>query len=184
MSDSSDKMAWRSWAKQVGLLIDWSSVGRQVAEHLERYLRSFDQTVVLTFLPMAREIDLRSLVEASGHRFAVTRTDDQQSLSVHHMDAELEMHSYGFEQPVAGSPVIAIDEIGLAFIPGVAFDRFGTRLGRGRGLFDELLAGLDPSVPRIGVAPAVLVVPHLPAESHDVAMTHLATELEIMTVSQ
>lgn len=62
----------------------------------------------------------------------------------------------------------------LWLVPGLAFDRFGGRLGRGRGYFDRLLAGATG--PRVGVAFACQLVARVPGEPHDVPMHQVLTE--------
>ncbi|MEL6981503.1 MAG: 5-formyltetrahydrofolate cyclo-ligase, partial [Actinomycetota bacterium] len=57
----------------------------------------------------------------------------------------------------------------------------GVRLGRGAGYYDRFLARLGPSVLRIGVTVG-LVDGRLPADDHDVAMTHLATPDGVVAV--
>jgi 5-formyltetrahydrofolate cyclo-ligase len=61
-------------------------------------------------------------------------------------------------------------------LPGLAFDLFGTRLGRGAGYFDELLSRVPGDALLVGVTPADLVVDRLPRERHDSVMGYLATE--------
>ncbi|NND03528.1 MAG: 5-formyltetrahydrofolate cyclo-ligase, partial [Acidimicrobiia bacterium] len=64
----------------------------------------------------------------------------------------------------------------LFLVPGLTFDLWGNRLGWGAGFYDRLLAMAREDAPLVGIVPAEVVVDRLPAEVHDVAMTHLATE--------
>lgn len=73
-----------------------------------------------------------------------------------------------------GSPV-APDRLDVVLVPGRLFDRRGIRLGRGGGHYDRFLPRLRPGVPAIGVTVDERIVEQLPAEAHDVPMTHLAT---------
>lgn len=61
---------------------------------------------------------------------------------------------------------VAID---LAIIPGVAFDRQGNRLGRGKGYYDRLLPRLENTY-KIGLCFPCQLVDRIPAEAHDVKM--------------
>ena len=57
----------------------------------------------------------------------------------------------------------------LIIVPGVAFDRQGNRLGRGRGYYDRFLSQhLD--VKRIGICFDFQLVDEVPAESFDIRM--------------
>ena len=126
---------------------------------------------------MATELSLDRLADAVGwHRFAVTRTPPNGPLTLHPATGAMEQHRYGFPQPTADAFELQPRHVSLALVPGVAFDRHGTRLGHGVGYFDELLARLPEDCPRIGVACRDVVFDQLPSEAHDVAMTHLATE--------
>jgi 5-formyltetrahydrofolate cyclo-ligase len=70
--------------------------------------------------------------------------------------------------------------IAMILVPGRAFDRAGTRLGRGGGAYDRILAGLQ--APKIGVAFACQLVENLPREPHDVPMDAVVTSREIIRI--
>lgn len=57
------------------------------------------------------------------------------------------------------------DQIDLAVIPGMAFDRMGNRLGRGKGYYDRLLPRL--SCPVYGICFPFQLLDSLPVEAHD-----------------
>lgn len=137
---------------------------------------------VLTYLAMPDEIDLGGLEPLLGNALVVTRTPSSGPLSLHPLSSHLEVHRFGFRQPVEGASPVAVDSVDVALVPGLAFDRRGIRLGRGKAYFDELLSRLRPDALRVGVAPSALVVERLPADSHDVRMTHLATEQGLSVV--
>lgn len=75
-------------------------------------------------------------------------------------------------------------EIDLAFIPGVAFDRRGNRLGYGRGYYDRLLKELPAGTMRVGLAFDCQVVDVLPAEEHDERVDWIVTETGILRVAR
>ena len=140
---------------------------------------------VLTYHPMPGEVDLDALLEPGALtpgdrtngdgtiRFAVTRTPtDGVALTVHPTGGPTERHRYGFEQPTAHSPTVAVADIDVALVPGLAFDRLGNRLGHGAGYYDRLLARLRPGIPLVGITGGY-VVAELPVADHDEAMTHL-----------
>ena len=77
---------------------------------------------------------------------------------------------------MASVPEVAPARIEVALVPGLAFDPLGRRLGRGKGYYDRLLAGLPADAPRVGVTLDRLMAETVPVDPHDVAMTHLVTE--------
>ena len=135
---------------------------------------------VLTFLPMAGEIDLDPLLHQ--YRCAVTRTWPHGRLTVHRADVDMERHRWGYLQPVADAPELLLDEIGAVLVPGVLFARRGGRLGHGAGYYDRLLPRLHAGAILIGVTTEDRLVDQLPTDAHDVRMTHLATEKGIRPV--
>ncbi len=175
-----DKAAWRRWVRtrRAGLVADAGAV----VAGLETFLDGpRPPGWIVTYWPLAHEIDLRRLTVGP---LALTRTPASgHDLTLHRADAPLEDHRWGFRQPVADAEVIPIAQVGVVLVPGLAFDRHGGRLGHGAGYYDRFLARLEPTAWRIGVVPEALVVDRLPAEPHDIAMTHLATEAGVAAVT-
>lgn len=71
----------------------------------------------------------------------------------------------------------SISDLDVIFVPGLAFDKCGHRLGRGQGYYDRALGGIPtPKRPLlIGLAMDEQIVPNVPAEEHDVVMDYLCT---------
>ena len=63
------------------------------------------------------------------------------------------------------------------FVPGLAFSKSGVRLGRGKGLYDKLLAKYPNSI-KVGICSSVNLYDKLPQESHDILMDYVLTENE------
>lgn len=82
---------------------------------------------------------------------------------------DLEKQHFGIYQPKAGKvKEVALDDIDLVVVPGIAFDRKNVRLGRGHGYYDRFLSGLPKETKAIGLAFDFQVVDHLPQDSHDI----------------
>ncbi|MDT5347109.1 MAG: 5-formyltetrahydrofolate cyclo-ligase, partial [Mycobacterium sp.] len=83
---------------------------------------------------------------------------------------------WGLLEPVQPwLPESALAEASLVLVPALAVDRAGVRLGRGRGFYDRSLAGRDPQARLMAVVRDEELVDELPAEPHDVPMTHALT---------
>ncbi len=179
------KADWRRWARVVRSA--WAG-GPQRArdeaalrDHLAAWPSWHAAETVLVYLPFGDEVDPKPPL--GERRSFTTRTDARAArLTIHTVASAVERHPLGFLQPPLGAPEADVDEIDLVLVPGLAFDVRGTRLGYGRALYDGLLPQLPARAPRVGVTLDALVVPALPREAHDVAMTHLLTPAGLRTV--
>lgn len=134
---------------------------------------------ILIYLASTLEPDPADVRTISTNPLAVTRTPEKgRDLTVHPLDDDtvLEQHSFGFLQPVAGTPELPLDSIGMVLVPGLAFDTRGGRLGHGAGYYDRLLKRLPAGVPLVGLVHSRLLLDSVPMLEHDVAMTHVLTE--------
>jgi len=69
---------------------------------------------------------------------------------------------------------VAPADIDLFVVPGVAFDRDGNRLGRGKGFYDRYLASINKPV--IGLCFGFQFLDRLPNEPHDIKMTKIISD--------
>jgi len=89
----------------------------------------------------------------------------------------LQSDRFGIPAPAAGKTVPP-EEISAAFVPGLAFDQAGNRLGYGGGYYDRWLA--KSGARRIGLAYAVQRIGQVPAEAWDIPMDMLVTEADLV----
>jgi 5-formyltetrahydrofolate cyclo-ligase len=71
---------------------------------------------------------------------------------------------------------IAVAQLDLIVVPGVAFDRRGARMGHGFGYYDKLLKNARPDTPLVALAFECQLFDEIPTESHDVFMDLVITE--------
>ncbi len=169
---------WREWARAQRAGINWDDVSEAIISSLREWIVPSNYQTVLVFLPLAEEVNLNPLIEGDADtRFVATRTPDRGGeLSLHELGGPLEVHRLGFLQPHDSARRVGADEIDIALLPGLAFDLYGARLGRGAGYFDRFLNSTRKGAKLVGVVPVELVVDRLPAEPHDVPVGFLATE--------
>ena len=79
------------------------------------------------------------------------------------------------EPPAPWLPATTVAEAGVVFVPALAVDRAGARLGRGRGFYDRTLVLRDPQARLIAVVRDEELLDEVPHEPHDVPMTHALT---------
>ena len=86
---------------------------------------------------------------------------------------------FGIFEPVG--PVISdIQTIDLIITPGIAFDRAGNRLGRGKGYYDKLLPNFPKKTLKIGVCFDFQLMEKIPANNQDIPVNIILTEKEII----
>lgn len=66
-------------------------------------------------------------------------------------------------------------------VPGIAFDRVGHRLGRGRGFYDRFLKSFQGK--KVGVCFSIQLLSHIPHDDHDTGVDVVITEKEIFNIS-
>ncbi len=93
---------------------------------------------------------------------------DSMCLRVYRGRNDLREGAFHISEP-QGPVFTAYDEVDVAVVPGVAFDRNGHRLGRGRGYYDRLLPQLLHTY-KIGVCFDFQKVDEVPTGPYDVVM--------------
>ena len=72
-------------------------------------------------------------------------------------------------------PAGAVADAAVVFVPALAVDRAGVRLGRGAGFYDRTLSLARSSARLVAVVRDDELVDEIPAEPHDIPMTHALT---------
>lgn len=180
------KQAWRRWAKATRKHLPLEARSHQVCQVLAAAPRLQSATHILAYLPTAHELNLLPLLttwQQLGKHIYVTRTWlGSYTLTVHRLELDaLELHRYGYWQPPARATNINPQQLDVALVPGLCFDRQGQRLGYGAGYFDRLLARCNAL--SVGVTCSELLIQHIPHEVTDVPMDYLATEQELIRPS-
>jgi 5-formyltetrahydrofolate cyclo-ligase len=140
--------------------------------------------VVALYAPKGSEVDTARIDEfarARGLRVVYPRINDgDRRLAFHEVTIDaLAPATFGLREPQAHAPVVDLSEITALFVPGLAFDRAGGRIGWGRGYYDATLAAASPAALRIGLAFECQVIDHVPREPHDAPLHYVVTEAAI-----
>lgn len=95
-----------------------------------------------------------------------------------HNPHEFENGAFGVREPKICILKRKFDEIDVALIPGIAFDKTGHRIGFGGGYFDRFLKKIHCTT--IGLAYEFQIIEKVPAEKYDVAVDYIVTEKRII----
>jgi 5-formyltetrahydrofolate cyclo-ligase len=155
----------------------------QMAANQPAFLRS---RCVALFAPLFSEPDIHPLIEeawAQGKRVVLPLMLGRglaPQLDWHEItswDDVIIPGPFGLREPdPLRCPRVLPPELDCVFVPGVAFDGKGCRLGRGGGFYDSFL-GLTPATrPCIGLMFSLQKVPAVPREPHDQPLRAVITE--------
>ncbi len=95
---------------------------------------------------------------------------------------DLKPGRYGIPQP-HGAVIVDPGRINIVFIPALAYDGVGNRVGRGGGYYDRFLSGRAPGAFRCGVSFECQVLRSVPVKDHDCHVHALVTEKGIRRFS-
>jgi 5-formyltetrahydrofolate cyclo-ligase len=130
---------------------------------------------IAVYSPLPGEIDLtRTLLTHPERRWVFPRVADHHL--TFHTGGNLIHGSFGVLEPAADSPEVPLLEVDAFLCPGLAFDKNGGRLGRGRGFYDRLLAQARPDALKLGICHSFQIVADTYPEPHDIPMDELIDE--------
>lgn len=143
------------------------------------------------FSPLPTEPDIHPLIEeawAQGKQVALPRLLTEETgtrLEWHAVTAwkdVIEPGPFGLREPdPVRCPLVKTESLSCVFVPGLAFDERGLRLGRGGGFYDRFLSAVPATLPRFGIMFTNQRVISLPREPHDQALPAIITEDGVVT---
>lgn len=131
--------------------------------------------IVMFYLSHSGEVDTKEMIKSAieqGKIVAVPVTNRKKKSIVPcriGLKTKLKKGLYGILEP-AKRFYLPVEKIDLVIVPGVAFDKRGNRLGRGRGYYDRFLKLLSQHTSRIGLAFDFQILPFLPVKPHDLSV--------------
>lgn len=148
-----------------------------VIEQLRQFFAQRQISVAALFSPLRDEVQIGEFVEemvSKGDcRVVLPRViDDGPNSKMEFFDyraSSMQVGSYGILEPQSGEPC-DVSEIDVMIVPGVAFGRDGSRLGRGKGFYDRYLSREGFRAECIGVCLDFQLFDTLPVEPHDRGM--------------
>lgn len=124
---------------------------------------------IMVFLSLQSEVDTTPVVLRAwqdGKRVLAPKVSWNQRrmlpLEFRSLTEDLADSTMGIREPVSGIP-FPVGLIDLVIVPGLGFDEYGNRLGRGRGFYDRFLASAEFKGVACGLAFEEQVVPSIPA---------------------
>lgn len=142
-----------------------SDEATRLSQQLGQFCLDNKLRTVAAYFPIQGEPDIREFLEwalKNGIKVILPVVAGDH-LSWVHFDGTTEFGEMGFEEGT-GKPA-KLDSADAAFIPAMAVDFRGNRMGKGKGYYDRALAG--SKVKTIAVVFDEEILMQLPAEPHD-----------------
>nr|WP_309600984.1 5-formyltetrahydrofolate cyclo-ligase [Bacteroides faecis] len=136
-------------------------------------------TTVLLYHSLKDEVDTHAFIRKWSNEKRILLpvvVGDDLELRLYTGPEDMATGTYGIEEPV-GETFTDYASINFIAVPGVAFDRKGNRLGRGKGYYDRLLPRI-PAAYKAGICFPFQVVEEVPAETFDICMDIIITSNE------
>ncbi|MDD6895868.1 MAG: 5-formyltetrahydrofolate cyclo-ligase [Prevotellaceae bacterium] len=127
---------------------------------------------VMLYCSLPDEIDTHRLLQHINDKTILlpkVTGDTTMELRRYEGQHDLEEGAFHIMEP-RGKIFTDFASIDVAVVPGMAFDRQGNRLGRGKGYYDRFLSALPARIYKIGVCFDFQKFDSIPAEPTDVRM--------------
>lgn len=141
------------------------------------------------FASIHSEIDTTALFEALRRLnkvIALPRVTDTESSLVFHESknlSELSDGPWNLPQPRPTEPVVQPTEIDCLFVPGLAFDNRGYRIGYGMGHYDRFIPSCRKDCIKVGLAFDFQLVAEIPHQVHDQPLNRIITDKQHIVVA-
>jgi 5-formyltetrahydrofolate cyclo-ligase len=130
---------------------------------------------VMFYIALCGEVDTKEMIKAAKKlgKIVAVPVCQRKRITLRpcllENNARLKEGPYGVREP-AVEKSLRIKDLDLVIVPGLAFDRKGNRLGRGKGYYDHFLNRLSKNTTSIGLAFDFQVLPKIPTSALDVSV--------------
>ena len=160
-----------------------SELSRRIVDRAINRIEENRANAVLIYLSMRSEVETGGLLDylLTQNRIALApvmcmRQRDLTPYRIMDAKDDLVLHPYGVYQPNNETcPSFPLNQIDLIFVPGVAFDLRGYRIGYGAGFYDRFLPQCPQAV-WIGLAYEAQIVTDTFPQAWDVPLHQILTE--------
>lgn len=155
--------------------IEKEEISSQIFSNIAELNEIRQASVVALFASLPDEPQTTAIIEqlAKSKRIVLPRIEGDE-MEFYDISEGLRKGAFGIMEPIANRP-ISPNEIDVMIVPGVAFTRIGTRLGRGKGFYDKYLSRNGFRAYTIGVCFPCQMVENIPTEKHDKMLDSIVT---------
>lgn len=136
---------------------------------------------IFIYVSFSGEVDTHRLIEYALKDNKVvcipkviSKKDGMKAVQINSLK-ELTEGLYGILEPSSFQKEVSKDKIDLVFMPGVAFDMNGGRVGYGGGFYDKFLKEVSKDTIKIALAYDFQILNKVPIEPHDEKVNGIIT---------
>ena len=138
---------------------------------------------VLMYHSLPDEVDTHSALGqllAMGKKVLLPKVVSETEMTIHEytgQDSLQPSEPYGILEPTTPELSIVNCQLSIVIVvPGMAFDRQGHRLGRGKGYYDRFLSRI-PNIYKIGVCFSFQLIDNVPSEPTDILVDEVLSDI-------
>ena len=138
---------------------------------------------ILMYHSLPDEVDTHSALDqllAMGKKVLLPKVVSETEMTIHEYtgrDSLQPSEPYGILEPTTPELSIVNCQLSIVIVvPGMAFDRQGHRLGRGKGYYDRFLSRI-PNIYKIGVCFPFQLIDNVPSEPTDILVDEVLSDI-------
>ncbi len=133
---------------------------------------------IMLYMPLDNEADTTEIMSTAfrdGKRAVLPVTDSENKIMPYYVteDTQFKAGRFSVSEPQEAQPADS-KGIDLVIVPGISFDRFGNRVGFGKGCYDGFLNKINAV--KIGACYEFQICDQIPTDSYDVKMDYIITD--------
>lgn len=161
--------------------IERSEAAARLFARLEQLAAFMMADKILIYHSLPDELPTHDFIDkwSSRKQFYLPRVNGVNLEILPYDKSKLHLGAFQIEEP-DGNDLTPVDDIEVVVVPGIAYDRDGHRVGRGKGYYDRLLHNTHAL--KIGVAYDFQLVEEIEADPHDIDMDIVLTDQRCVVI--
>ena len=119
----------------------------------------WNKTYYHLFLPIEEQKEVNSeyilnILQAKDKEIVISKSDFATTSMTHYLltdNTKIKKNVYNIPEPINGL-LVPSEMIDVVFVPLLAYDKLGNRVGYGKGFYDKFLSECKPDVIKIGLS--------------------------------
>jgi 5-formyltetrahydrofolate cyclo-ligase len=166
LRDSVDEVTRKHWNLQMSAVFQTS--------------HELKAKTIFTFMPIGSEPDILHALLSSGAVVCVPKVSGS-NMNFFAIDrhTKFDINSLGIPEPISNKLIEPDEDNSIIFVPALAVDKHGHRIGYGKGFYDRYLECF-PNITAVGIAYEICIYDStLSIEAHDKPLNGILTEKSV-----